>query len=70
MNGEVIITTNQKEAVLTLPIEAVNNRQVQLVEAKKIIKKEVATGIESDTEIEIISGLETGQIVVTGNRSK
>lgn len=70
MNGEIIITTSQKEAVLIVPIEAVNNNQIQLVEANKITKQTVVTGIESDTNIEIISGLTAGQLVVIGNKSK
>ena len=70
MNGEVIITTNQKEAVLTVPIEAVSNNQIQLVEANQITQQTVVTGIESDTEVEIISGLTADQLVVIGNKSK
>lgn len=70
MNGEVTITTSQKDNVLVVPIEAINNNQVQLVKANQITKQDVVTGIESDTDVEIISGLNPDQLVVIGNKSK
>lgn len=70
MNGEVIITTSQKANILTVPVEAVINHQVQLIKDKKAVKTNVVTGIESDTDIEIVSGLSAGQQVVVANKAK
>jgi HlyD family secretion protein len=70
MNGEITITTAQKDDILTVPLEAVSANQVQLVDGKKVAKSDVVTGIESDTDVEITSGLKADQLVVIGNKSK
>lgn len=70
MNGEITITTSQKNQVLTIPSEAINNNQVRIIENKVIKEQPVVVGIESDTLTEIVSGLTPGQLVVVANKSK
>lgn len=70
MDGDAIITLEKAENTIVLPIEAVlGNGQQQYVLTKtndnKIIKKNIKTGIENDTEIEILEGLkENDQVVI------
>lgn len=69
MTGNVDIPLAKAENVLTLPIEAIsedgNQKYVEVLINKKIEKKNVETGIESDTDIEIKSGLnEYDQVII------
>lgn len=69
MTGNVDIPLARAENVLTLPIEAIsedgNQKFVEVLVNKKIEKKNVETGIESDTDIEIKSGLtEYDQVII------
>jgi len=69
MTGNVDIPLAKAENVLTLPIEAIgedgNQKYVEVLVNKKIEKKNVETGIESDTDIEIKSGLnEYDQVII------
>ena len=55
--------------VLTLPLEAIyhdNGIKYVLVKTddNKIIKKEIKTGIESDTDVEITEGLNDNESVI------
>ncbi|OGV89151.1 hypothetical protein A2Z41_00105 [Microgenomates group bacterium RBG_19FT_COMBO_39_10] len=72
MNGDVEIVTAEKTDVTTVPIEAIKTKDgknyVQIIEGRSIKEIGVETGLESDTKIEIISGLEEGQLVVTGKK--
>ncbi|WP_066054466.1 efflux RND transporter periplasmic adaptor subunit [Robertmurraya korlensis] len=74
MSTEVNITTESKQSVLFVPIEAVkingNERYVIIQESETSENEEavttqqaVETGINDDQSIEIVSGLEEGQIV-------
>lgn len=72
MNGDTEIITTQESDALTVPIEAVREKKgkkfVQIIEGKTVKEIEVETGIESETKIQIISGLSEGQIVITGEK--
>ena len=69
MTGNVDIPLARAENVLTLPIEAIsedgNQKFVEVLVNKKIEKKNIETGIESDTDIEIKSGItEYDQVII------
>lgn len=63
------ITTNTAEKALTMPIETLvydkeNKPYVYIVKNDKAKKVEIETGIQSDTKVQIIKGLEKGQKVI------
>ncbi|MDD2483172.1 MAG: efflux RND transporter periplasmic adaptor subunit [Candidatus Shapirobacteria bacterium] len=70
MDGDVDIILKEISNALTLPIEAISQEQDQnyvltIDQNKKIIKKTVKIGIETDTEVEILEGItENDQIVI------
>jgi multidrug efflux pump subunit AcrA (membrane-fusion protein) len=68
-NVDVEITVEKKENVLLVPESAVfeKNRQyyVTVVENGQLIEKQVVKGLEDSDFIEIISGLNEGEIVRT-----
>ncbi len=67
LNGQANITTNSKQDVLTIPQDALiddNHVYVKGVNGKAE-KREIVPGIKSDTDIEIVSGLNIGDQVVT-----
>ena len=68
MNGEADITIQSLDNVIVVPIEAVvDENQVWIKADGGYQKKDVDLGIESDLDVQIISGLETGQeVVITG----
>jgi len=66
MNGDIQIIVSEKENVLTIPTEALfEENEVIAVRNGQYEKVDVETGIESDTDVEIISGLNTGDVVIT-----
>lgn len=68
LNGEAIVTVSQKENVLTLPKKFVtfkgDKAMVLVMSGKKIIEKEVKTGMTTESQVEITSGLNDGDKVV------
>lgn len=63
------ITTNTAKNALTMPIETLvynkeNKPYVYIVKNDKAKKVEIETGIQSDTKVQIIKGLEKGQKVI------
>ena len=74
MNVKTEIITNEKSDVLIIPIQASGKRKVEdkttetvfKVEGSKAVLKEIITGASSDTDIEIISGVEQGDTVIIG----
>ncbi len=72
MNGDAEIIIAEKSEVITVPVEAIKTKDgtpyVQIIEGRAVKELEVEMGLESDTEIEIISGLSEGQLVVTGKK--
>ncbi len=73
MNGEVFITVSEKPATLTIPIEALiedEDKKVKVVVNGQVVEKTVTTGIYSDDDIEITSGLNQGDTIVVSKISK
>lgn len=72
MNGDIEIIVSKKENPLVIPQEAVkekNGRQiVTILENKKQREVEVEIGLETDTEVEIISGLNENQKVIISEK--
>ena len=74
LNGDAEIIIEEKEAILTIPLEALEEKNgqsfVQIIEGKKIKRIEVKVGLITDTRAEIISGLDENQKVITGEKKK
>jgi len=72
MDGDVAILIKDKTDVLTIPIEAINDDNGQIyVWLKindKIERRDVKTGIETDTKVEILEGLNQNDQVVIKKR--
>lgn len=70
MDGNAVITLKKADNSLTVPVEAIfENEQTKYVliktESDRVIQQPVKTGIESDTDTEILEGLtETDQVVI------
>lgn len=66
MNGSAEITTETKENVLTVPIDAiVNDNFVWVKNGNNYTKKEIKKGLESENDVEVTSGLAEGDTIVT-----
>ena len=72
MDGDAIISLRQMDNSLTIPIEALNEDEdqpyvfVKLPNENNLVKKNVTTGIETDTTIQILEGLsENDQVVIS-----
>jgi HlyD family secretion protein len=63
MNGDATIILEVKKNVLTLPVEAVIDGKVTL-SGKPEKQADVSTGLEGDTLVEIVNGLNEGDKVV------
>lgn len=63
--NSVQLVRNKPLLVLTVPIAAVANNQVLVVESDKIFRRNVTTGANDGSFIEITDGLSEGEIVVT-----
>jgi len=64
MNGDAEIITMQKNDVLVLSLASItDDNSVYIKKGDTFEKRKVTTGIQSDTEIEILSGLEEGDVV-------
>ncbi|MFH2062194.1 MAG: efflux RND transporter periplasmic adaptor subunit [Candidatus Beckwithbacteria bacterium] len=71
MNGEVIITTAQKQNVITVPYQSIlenGQTQIQVIKNGQLELKTITTGLISEEDIEITSGLELGQTIVVGKK--
>ncbi|MCX7995845.1 MAG: efflux RND transporter periplasmic adaptor subunit [candidate division WOR-3 bacterium] len=74
MNVKAEIFTGKKANILKVPIQAVGKRKVKdkltesifVVKRRRAVLKEIQTGISSDTEIEVISGINENDTVVVG----
>ena len=74
MNVKTEIITSEKQDVLTIPIQASGKRKIDdetvesvfVVRDGKAVLQEVTTGISSDEEIEVLSGIEPGDTVISG----
>lgn len=69
MTGDAEIVTGERKDVLLVPVRSViqNNGEgkiVRILENGNVVNKPVTTGMESDTDAEIVSGLTEGETVV------
>lgn len=69
MTANVIICTNNKKNVLFVPARAIKtdngDKYVQVLENGKPVDKQVTTGMRGNEGIEITSGLQAGEVVIT-----
>lgn len=63
-SANIVIAT--KSDVLLIPSEAVQNNSVRILRNGKVQNVPVKTGLSSDIQTEVISGLSEGDVVVTG----
>jgi HlyD family secretion protein len=74
MNVKSEIITSEKTGVLAIPIQASGKRTIAdkpvesvfIIEKGRAKLKEIAVGVSSDTETEIVSGVAEGDTVITG----
>ena len=69
MTGDAEIITGERTDVLLAPVRSVLQKNgqgkiIRILENGEIIEKSVETGMESDTDAEIVSGLSEGETVV------
>ena len=65
MSVEANIVAREVKDTLVVPTEAVSGNAVQIVEGGRVVRRTVAIGIRGTTSVEIKSGLDAGQWVVT-----
>lgn len=66
LNGQVEIVVRESKNVLSIPRDSLREDNKVLVRGGKSVKPiDVVLGVESDTDVEIVSGLTEGQEVVT-----
>lgn len=65
LTGEIVVIADERKNAVVVPSQAVFEGHVLKVEGNKIRKVPVETGFVTLMEIEILSGLEAGDIVVT-----
>lgn len=74
MTGDVTIMIAQKRNVLTVPVEAVQtvrgHNYVRVIAGNATREVEVKAGLADDQNIEIASGLNEGDVVITGTLSQ
>ena len=70
MSASANIIVVVKPDVLLVPSETIQNQSVRILKNGKRETRAVETGLSSNTQTEIISGLAEGEIVVTGTVSK
>ena len=74
MYAEATLTLDRKPRVLAVPQEAVNiegdQRTVWVIDpSNKVENRKVTTGIEGPDDVEVVSGLNEGDLVAVGDRS-
>jgi RND family efflux transporter MFP subunit len=70
MYATVILKVEQRQHVLSIPIEAVapGSNSVYIVDAKReVAERPIRLGIETPTRYEVLSGLGAGDLVMIGN---
>ncbi len=65
MSVEANIVTREKDNVLLVPAEALIDGSAFTVDQGKLVRKKVETGIRGTRMVEIVSGLEEGQLIVS-----
>lgn len=73
MNGDIEIISEEREGVLTVPNQALyqkdNQDFVKIMENGKVKEVQVKKGLETDTKTEILEGLSEDQKVITSEKS-
>ena len=70
MNGDAMITLAKKENVLMVPLDAISERdgkvyiQIKADNKEQVEDREIEIGLESDDEVEVISGLVEGDQIL------
>ncbi len=68
MSAEVIFFTNKREAALYLPATAIQydtqGAYVYVENNKRLVRQSIKTGIQDGSKLEIVEGVEQGQIVL------
>lgn len=68
MNGDINIVVSEKNQVLAVPFEAINydNNQVlvKVLKNNQVVSQAVSLGVETDTHVQVTSGLNPGDQVV------
>ncbi len=70
MNVDVKIRTNSKQDVLLIPIKAVSNGKVNILQDNKVIENKVTMGIQDKEYVEIIDGLNIDDKIILGGNNK
>lgn len=70
VDAEIILDSRQN--VLVVPLSSVNQfgnkKIVKVMKEGKSVPVEVETGLETETEVEIVSGLNEGDVILSGNK--
>ena len=76
MYAEATLTLDHRNAVLTVPMSAVDvgsdeksGQVVVVTPENRIDVRKIQLGLQTETKFEVRSGLREGEMVVTGNRS-
>ena len=73
MFARVVLDTATKDDVVVVPADAVVYRSgmnvAYIIEDDKVVEREVVTGLENGKQIEIVSGLEEGDILIVKGMS-
>lgn len=74
MYAEAVLRLEDKQSVLAVPLQAISRQgdlaSVYVVNsANKIEDRHVRTGMQTDTDAEILAGLDEGELVIVGDRS-
>jgi RND family efflux transporter MFP subunit len=70
MYASTVLTLDRRDHVLTVPLIAVANSSVLVVNAEKQIEERpIKLGMESAEKVEVQSGLQSGELVVIAGRS-
>ncbi len=75
MQANVVLTLDSRTEVLSIPIQAISRRgddvTVLLVDDDlKLEERKIVVGVESVAKVEVLEGLEEGDLVVIGNRNR
>jgi membrane fusion protein (multidrug efflux system) len=75
MYAEASLVLQEKRDALAIPVQAINRREghitVLVVDREnKVQERKIQTGLETPNDVEVVSGLSDGDLVVIGNRSQ
>jgi len=66
MSAQANIIIDTKTDVLLVPFGSIQNGKIKIMKDNKVSGVPVETGLASDTQIEIVSGLSEGDTIITG----